>query len=317
MEVLAQWERELVSGFVINQFRGDASLLDPALEITRRHTGREVLGVVPHIQELGLPDEDSVSFKSGWRAAKAQGGDGVEIAVLDLPHISNFTDFEPFIQEPDVRLKLVRRAEDLGQPAAVILPGSKSVANDMAFVQRSGLGAGIRALAQEGKSEIVGVCGGYQMLGRTIRDPHGLESAIQEMSGLGLLPMHTDLDTDKTLTRRQGVHSASGLPVQGYEIHHGRSRAEGGRPVLRLGQGDDRGLETEGMSPPVWGAYLHGLFDADEFRRWFIDRLRVRQGLSPLGAVQVRYDLEPALDRLADVVREHLDVDRVKRELGL
>jgi cobyric acid synthase CobQ len=317
MEVLAQWERELVSGFVINQFRGDASLLDPALEITQRHTGREILGVVPHIQELGLPDEDSVSFKSGWRAAKTQGGEGVEIAVLDLPHISNFTDFEPFIQEPDVRLKLVRRIEDLGQPAAVILPGSKSVANDMAFVERSGLGAGIRGLAEEGKSEIVGVCGGYQMLGRTIRDPHGLESETQEISGLGLLPMHTDLNMDKTLTLRQGVHSASGLPVQGYEIHHGRSRAEGGRPVLRLGQGDDRGLERQGRSAPVWGAYLHGLFDADEFRRWFIDRLRVRQGMSALGAVQVHYDLEPALDRLADIVREHLDVERVKREIGL
>ena len=316
MEVLAKWERELVSGFVINQFRGDASLLDPALEITLRHTGREVLGVVPYIQNLGLPDEDSVSFKAGWRVNTGH-KKGVEIALIDLPHISNFTDFEPFVQEPDVRLTLVRKMEDLDEPAAVILPGSKSVVNDLTFLQQSGLGTKIRELAEGGKSEVVGVCGGYQMLGWTISDPHGLESETAEMSGLGLLPMHTVMEKDKTLTLRQGMHCASGLPVQGYEIHHGRSRAEGGRPVLRLGLGDDRGVEAENGSSPIWGAYLHGLFDADEFRRWFIDRLRQNTGLQPLGAVQVRYDLEPALDRLADIVREHLDVQRIKRELGL
>ena len=317
MEVLAQWERELISGFVINQFRGDASLLDSAFEITHRHTGREVLGVVPHVQNLGLPDEDSVSFKSGWRGVNCGNAYGVQIALIDLPHISNFTDFEPFLQEPDVDLKLVRRVEDLGEPAAVILPGSKSVVNDLTFLEHSGLGAKIRRLSQQGKAEIVGVCGGYQMLGRGISDPHGLESQTPEMSGLGLLPMHTVMDKDKTLTLRQGVHCASGLPVQGYEIHHGRSRAEGGRAVLRLGLGDDRGLEMENGSAPIWGAYLHGLFDADEFRRWFIDRLRQSTGRQPLGAVQVCYDLEPALDRLADIVRQHLDVARVKREIGL
>ncbi len=317
MEVLAQWERELVSGFVINQFRGDASLLDPALAITLGHTGREVMGVIPYIRDLGLPDEDSVSFKSGWRAVNSQHKEGVEIALIDLPHISNFTDFEPFLQEPDVRLRLVRRPEDLNEPAAVILPGSKSVASDLAFLEANGLGAGIRNLAEQEKSEVVGVCGGYQMLGQTIADPYGLESDTREMEGLGLLPMRTVMEPDKTLTLRQGIHRASGLPVQGYEIHHGRSRADGGRPVLRLDVGHDRGVEAENGSASIWGAYLHGLFDADEFRRWFIDRLRVKQGLQPLGAVQVRYDLEPALDRLADVVREHLDVDRMKKELGL
>ena len=317
MEVLAQWERELISGFVINQFRGDASLLDSAFEITHRHTGREVLGVVPHVQNLGLPDEDSVSFKAGWRGVNCENAHGVQIALIDLPHISNFTDFEPFLQEPDVDVKLVRRVEDLGEPAAVILPGSKSVINDLTFLEHSGLGDKIRRLSQQGKAEIVGVCGGYQMLGRRISDPYGLESQTPEMSGLGLLPMHTVMEKDKTLTLRQGVHCASGLPVQGYEIHHGRSRAEGGRAVLRLGLGDDRGLETENGSAPIWGAYLHGLFDADEFRRWFIDRLRQSTGRQPLGAVQVCYDLEPALDRLADIVRQHLDVDRVKREIGL
>jgi cobyric acid synthase CobQ/L-threonine-O-3-phosphate decarboxylase len=317
MEVLAQWERELVTGFVINQFRGDASLLDPALAITLGHTGREVMGVIPHIRDLGLPDEDSVSFKSGWRAVNSHHKEGVEIALIDLPHISNFTDFEPFLQEPDVRLRLVRRPEDLDEPAAVILPGSKSVASDLAFLETNGLGAGIRNLADREDTEIVGVCGGYQMLGQIIADPHGLESDTLEMAGLGLLPMRTVMEPDKTLTLRQGIHCASGLPVQGYEIHHGRSRTDGGRPVLRLGLGDDRGVEAENGKASIWGAYLHGLFDADEFRRWFIDRLRVKQGLQPLGAVQVRYDLEPALDRLADVVREHLDVERIKKELGL
>jgi adenosylcobyric acid synthase len=137
------------------------------------------------------------------------------------------------------------------------------------------------------------------------------------MQGLGLLPMHTVMEEDKTLTLRQGVHCASGLPVHGYEIHHGRSQADGGQPVLRLGHGNDRGLELTNGHALVWGAYLHGLFDADEFRRWFIDRLRQRLGLPPLGTIQVSYDLEPALDRLADIVRENLDVKRLKQELGL
>ncbi len=315
MEVLEEWERALVAGFVVNRFRGDPSLLGPAHDYVLRHTGRPVLGVVPYLGKLNLPQEDSVEFKSGALDAPGPRGEAVEIAVVDLPHISNFTDFDAFRVEPDVRLRIVRSAADLGQPDAVIVPGSKNVLGDLAYLRRSGLADRLAALARGGKAEIVGLCGGYQMLGRQIADPHHLESSQGAAEGLGLLPVATVLAQEKTLVRSQAVHRPSGLPVVGYEIHHGQTDAGGLEPLL-VGTGETPcGVGTgDGL---VWGTYLHGVFDADEFRRWFIDRLRQRRGLAPVGRVLAAYDLEPALDRLAAVVRESLDVQRVYKLMGL
>ena len=392
MEVLEPWERAMVAGWVVNRFRGDASLLRDALDYTLGHTGRPVLGVVPYLPALGLPQEDSVEFKSGLIDDTRDGKQCVEIAVIDLPHISNFTDFDALAGESDARVRIVRKLQDLGQPDAVILPGSKNTLADLAYLKRSGLAAKILEMAAADSAEIVGICGGFQMLGRCVHDPQCVESVTGRDEGLGLLAVETVLAAEKTLVRSRAKHTPSGLEVFGYEIHHGLTNACGtGIPVVCdadilsacdagvppacgeaiLASPDDTGHSStqgnskdadkmsaahEGETPAshmakmamlqkdmgrmpmlqplfvredgqavglgaasgrVWGTYLHGVFDADEFRRWFIDRLRVRRGLAPLGKVSARYDIEPALDRLADAVRKSLNMKEIYCLLGL
>jgi len=317
MEVLAEWERRLVAGFVINKFRGDVRLLDSALDYIKRRTGRAVYGVVPHIERLGLPEEDSVGFKSGGYDVGPPQGEHVEIALIDLPHISNFTDIDPFLAEPDVYLKVVRRADELGRPDAVIIPGSKNTMGDVAFLERDGLGERIRDLAAAGATEVVGLCAGFQILGERIDDPYGLESSSRDsVAGLGLLRVTNVLEKEKTLKRVEAEHLPSGLRVQGYEIHHGQLAAKGdGRADLTGADGRVIGLCGNGGR--VWGTYLHGIFDNDLFRRWFIDSLRTRKGLAPVGRVLAAYDLDAALDRLAGIVRESLDIEAVYRLMRL
>ncbi|NQT85626.1 threonine-phosphate decarboxylase, partial [bacterium] len=159
------------------------------------------------------------------------------------------------------------------------------------------------------------ICGGFQMLGSSIADPHHLESLADRADGLGLLPLTTVLASEKTLVRVEATHLPSSLPVCGYEIHHGQTDGGDLAPLFRRADGQTCGVAT--LDDRVWGAYLHGVFDADPFRRWFIDRLRVRRGLEPLGSVQATYDLEPAFERLADVVRASLDMGEVYRLMGL
>ncbi|MBI4962774.1 MAG: cobyric acid synthase [Desulfomonile tiedjei] len=316
MEVLAEWERRLVAGFLVNRFRGRADILSDALDYTERHTGRPVIGVVPFLQNLGLPEEDSVTFKSGFFDDHRPQGDHVEIAVIDLPHISNFTDFDAFRTEPDVRLRVVRSSEDLDRPDAIILPGSKNVPGDLAHLRENGLADKISSLGRSGRTEIVGVCGGFQMIGQSIADPHKIESDGQTIEGLGLLKLSTVMAIEKTLTRVRAVHLESGQQVTGYEIHHGQTRSDETRPMIRRDDG-----QIEGVGSPdggrCWGTYLHGIFDADGFRRWFIDRLRVRKGLPALGKIAGRYNLEPAIDRLADAVRCNIKMDFIYKQLGL
>ena len=315
MEVMAAWERKLMAGFVINRFRGDKSLLDDAVRYTERYTGRPTFGVVPYLRDLGLPEEDSVTFKSGPQEGARPAGDSVEIALIDLPHISNFTDFDSLRLEPDVHLRIVRHARDIGTPDAVILPGSKNVIGDLDYLLQSGLGDRITALTRAGKTEIIGICGGFQILGTEIADPHGIESKGKTLCGLGLLPVTTVLAAGKTLEFVKARHIDSGLAVTGYEIHHGQT--DGGSLPAAVVREDGGIAGVKGENGLIWGTYLHGIFDADEFRRFFIDGLRIRRGLSPLGTVQAVYDLEPAFDRLADVVRGSLDIEKIYRLMGL
>jgi len=315
MEVLAEWERALVAGFIVNRFRGKEELLHDALEYTRRHTGRPVLGVVPYFQDLGLPEEDSVSFKCCTCDNTVPEGDCVEIAVIDTPHISNFTDFDAFRVEPDVQLKIVRTPSDLNRPDAVILPGSKNVIGDLEYLRSKGLDSNIRDLMADHGTELVGLCGGFQMLGADIADPHGLESDHKSIPGLGFLNVTTVLALEKTLSRVTSTHLESGFTVQGYEIHHGKSGPSNAKPLLRQSDGTMDGVRSP--DGRVWGTYMHGIFDSDEFRRWFIDRLRTRRGLSPKEKVCARYDIEPALDRLADSVRHSIRMDQIYRIIGL
>lgn len=318
MELLPESERALVGGYVLNRFRGDPTLLDPALRFMRELTGKPVLGVVPNISDLGLPEEDSVSFKAGGFGA-GQAGRDLDIAVLDLPHISNFTDFDALAAEPDAGLRVVRRAGDLGRPDAVLLPGSKNTLADLASLRKTGLDQALLALAGT-PCEIVGICAGLQMLGETLLDPLGLESGLGAVPGLGFLSLETELLPEKTLLQSTATHLPSGLGLTGYEIHHGVTRARSGSaPVLAV-RPDGQGVAW-GQAGRVWGTYLHGVFDAGEFRRWWLNGLRDKKGLPPLPAsgpgVGLDGALESALDRLAATVRSSLDMGAVYALLGL
>ena len=326
MELLDPAERDLVAGFVLNRFRGDASLLDPALEFTTRRTGKPFFGVVPHIADLGLPEEDSVSFKNAPNAGTPTGTAGqtpadahsLDVALIDLPHIANFTDCDALRLEPDARLRVVRRAGDLGAPDVVIIPGSKNTAGDTAFLHKYGLGAAIARLAHTGRCEVVGICGGFQMLGMTVSDPDAVETDRCIAQGLGLLPVATTMGADKVLTRVAGRHEPSGQVVHGYEIHHGVTElVPSPIPAAVAVTGPDGAPLGHGRADlPVWGTYMHGIFDADAFRRHFLDTVRKRKGLAPLGTVTL-FDLDPALDRLAEVTRAHLDIRTLYKLLGL
>lgn len=316
MEVFTEAERNLVAGFLVNRFRGHKTLLTDAHRYLEKYTGRKVLGVVPYLHDLGLPDEDSVSFKEGRETGRIPREDHVVVAVVDLPHISNFTDFDALAGEPDVWVKVVRRAKDLGAPDAVILPGSKNVMEDLGYLKKTGLDQKISALAAGKKTQIVGICGGFQMLGREIADPGGLESAPgSKARALGLLPVVTHLFPDKTLKRCNAKHVPSGLTLCGYEIHHGLTGGGNLTPAVQTGDGETIGLAAQ--DGHIWGTYLHGLFDADAFRRWFVDRLRLQRGLPACGKIRALYDLEPAFDRLAAAVRENVDMKAIYKILGL
>lgn len=316
METFEPWEHELVAGFIVNKFRGDVTQLESAFDYTKRHTGKPVLGVLPHIDNLGLPEEDSVAFK----CREALLGDrdeqrDVTIGIIDLPHISNFTDFDPLRLEPDITLRIVRDYHQLDKLDAVIIPGSKNVPADMAFLRDSQIAGGLIELARRSAVEIVGICGGFQMLGKAIADPHRVESGGGECRGLELLDICTILGPDKILQRTKAIHAMSGHEVNGYEIHHGRTTMKAGTVLFTSRKNDSVGIGTSDHR--VWGTYLHGVFDCDKFRRWFVDRLRSKKGILPLGKVVSCYDIEPALDRLADIFREAVDVKNLYRLMGL
>ncbi|SDZ92981.1 L-threonine O-3-phosphate decarboxylase /adenosylcobyric acid synthase (glutamine-hydrolysing) [Desulfuromusa kysingii] len=316
MELLNEWERKLVSGFIINRFRGDKNLLGDALDLTSLHTGKPFFGTVPFLADLGLPEEDSVDFKDGRFDTEKKAGEVLDIALIDLPHISNFTDVDALRAETDVHLRRVRHVDELGQPDVVILPGTKNVMSDLDYLLKSGLSHAIRHLAETETTEIVGICGGYQLLGGKITDPHAIESAGGDGQGLGLLAMETTLQPDKTTTHCQAIHLPSGKPLHGYEIHHGTSNGNNLKPIIQRADGMTIGGCMDGPTH-IWGTYLHGIFDADGFRHWFLDRVRQRKGWQVIGARRASYDLEPALDRLADHVRASVDMDKIYQVLGL
>ena len=322
LEVMAEWERQRVQGLLVNRFRGDASLLGPAHDYVRDYTGAEVIGVVPHISNLGLPDEDRLSLER--RAASRPAADAVsgvsdggesaplEIAVIALPHIANSDDLDPFEGEPDIQLRFVTHLHELGNPAAIVLPGSKNVIGDGQWLSDRGLADAIVQFARTGGA-VVGLCAGFQLLGTRICDPDHIESSVAVCDGLGLLGHDTILERGKVTRLTRGQHQPSGMTVTGYEIHHGRSESPDDAPIVVSDDGRHLGYQRG----RVWGSYLHGIFDSDELRRWWIDELRTMAGRQPLGRVQVQYDLDGALDRLAAVFRESVDLERVYRLLGL
>ena len=303
-ELLCDWEREHLAGYLINKFRGDASLLKEALDVTEERTGRPVLGTIPWIYDLGLPEEDAV------RPKKSCGETDLDIVIVGLNHLSNYTDFDAFDVEPDVSLRLIRKAEDFGQPDCVIIPGSKTTVNDLDFIKNSGLAKAIKDFAESGGATL-GICGGFQMLGEQINDPNKLESEHSRFEGLSLLAIETAISPKKTLNRAQVKFKGKSYNLSGYEIHHGKTNIRHGEIIM------ERDREVLGVqSGNVWGTYLHGIFDNDQFRREFLDELRIAKGLRPITKV-TSYDLEPAFEKLASEVRSNIDLDFIYRKMKI
>ena len=315
METMQPWERDLIAGFIVNRFRGDESLLGPALEYTLNYTSKPVLGVVPYITEVSIPEEDSVQFKAGGFKNNISTSDAVDIVVIDLGHISNFTDFDPFAIEPDVNLRVARKPQDIGTPDALIVPGSKNVIADLLRLKNNGMAEAIKTAASNGKTEVVGICAGFQMLGKTIKDPHAIESDKGQIDGIGLLDVTTVMAMEKTLQLATATHLGSGLTTKGYEIHHGQTELGNSKVLIKRSDGEIIGVQS--TAGEIWGTYLHGIFDDDKFRRWFIDKLRVSKGLNAMDKICAVYDLEVAFDHLADVFRDTMDMKRIYELLGL
>lgn len=314
MVLLEPAERALIKAFVINKFRGDVSLLGDGLTMLQaRAFNTPTLGVVPYLPHIGVAAEDSVALDEVQRGDSAP----VDIAVIRLPRISNFDDFDPLRAETGVQVRFVERLAELGQPAAIILPGSKMTLDDLAWLHDSGLAAEITARAEAGVT-VVGICGGYQILGETLLDPDGSEAAPgTRAAGLGLLPVQTTFAGDKRTVQVQATLQAGsgplaalhGQPIRGYEIHMGRSQpTRSDAPALCIIAGPEGGhadgvLAAEGR---CWGTYLHGIFDNDALRHAWLHSL----GWQSDGQL---FDRQQAYNRLADHVEAHLDMALLQR----
>jgi adenosylcobyric acid synthase len=328
--LLASEERELVRGTVLNKFRGDVSILRPGLSTLEKLTGVPVLGVVPYFDNIYVPEEDSPAGQNTRLSADAL----IDVAVIALPHIANFDDFDPLAREQGVGLRYVRSQGELGAPDLVIVPGTKTTVSDLAYLRGTGMAAELTDLAAGG-TPVIGICGGYQMIGRWILDPEHVEADRDEVPGLGLLPVVTRFEGDKQTSRVSGRVTANhgllagseGLPIEGYEIHMGATAVEAerhsagavGRP-FHLSRG--RGAATQhgdgviSLDGWIMGTYVHGLFHNAELRRNMLRRIAARKGVSlPLPAEAFSQSSE--YDKLAHLVRTSLDMNAVYRMMGL
>ncbi len=289
-------DNALISGFLINKFRGDPSLFDDGYQLIADRTGWRGFGVVPYFDGASkLPAEDALDLPKG-------GGSGdYKIAVLVLSRIANFDDIDPLAQEPGVSLTMVRAGEVIpADTDLIIIPGSKSTLGDLAFSRAQGWDIDIASHLRRG-GKVLGICGGYQMLGTLVRDPQGIEGPVGETPGFGHLAIETEMTPDKRLTRTAAIHHATGLAMQGYEIHIGRSEGpDRQRPFAMVDDSPEGAMSADGR---VMGSYLHGMFSNDTFRAGFLRHIGGQSS-------KLRYEagVEATLDRLAAHLEKHVDV---------
>lgn len=310
-------EQALVRGLVVNKFRGDPDLFTDGVRILEERGGVPVVGVIPYLHNLGIPEEDAVAIENLSQPASSSqpASEMTDIAIIALPRIANFDDFDPLAAEPGVRVRYVSSRQALGQPQAVILPGSKSTMADLAWLRAQGLAEAVQELAAEGTA-VVGICGGYQMLGRIICDPDHTESAIDVVPGLGLLPAETIFEGEKATHRVQArlldgpgwLASLAGQTVRGYEIHMGRT--QGDHPWLAITErSGSQAHVRDGMVSDdgrIWGCYLHGLFQGQALRRAWLVSLGWN---GERGQDQLSGGYEAGFERLADAVEAALDME--------
>ncbi|GAA4892585.1 cobyric acid synthase [Actinomycetospora straminea] len=311
LAVLEPADQALVAGWVVNKFRGDPALLAPGLDQLRALTGRPTLGVLPWSPELWLDAEDSLGHVADGvvgRPAPPRGRDWLRVAVVRLPRVSNGTDVDALSSEPGVAVRWVTEPSRLADADLVVLPGSKTTVADLAWLRSTGLADAVAAHAAAGHP-VLGVCGGYQMLGRRIHDPHGVEAAPGTVAGLGLLDVEVTFDVAKHLGTPTGT--ALGEPVAFYEIHHGRELRSDATPLVTLADGTPEGVDAG----HVLGTHAHGLLENDALRRRLLARAAAAAGRDFTAAPDTSYAAVRAaqLDLLGDLVEQHLDTDALAR----
>ena len=326
MELLTESERDLVKGFIINKFRGDLDLLKPGLTFLKRKTGVKVIGVIPFLKDISIPDEDSISLEKKRSNIDRK---GLDVAVVKLPHISNFTDFDPLEKENGVALRYVETAVELGNPDLLIIPGSKNTIDDLQYLKNSGYLKDIMKLKKDGCT-ILGICGGFQMLGKTLKDPHGVESSLKSINGLGLLDMGTQFERRKATFQVEAEEvnnnedtKSSGL-LRGYEIHMGKAKFNTEKSLFRIKKRSgkkcsfyDGAISRDGK---ILGTYIHGIFDNDRFRRNFLNSINKKRRLPcPEVAGDFEYDSfkEEQYNKLADLISRSLNMEYIFNLLGI
>ena len=314
LHLLEPEEHNRIIGVIINKFRGDIRLLEPGLKWFEEYTGKRVLGVIPYMPHLNIDAEDSVILNQYTSALNHE--KEIDIAVIQYPKISNFTDIDPFFHEPDCHVRFITRVDQLKQPDIVILPGSKNTLEDLKFLKDSGIAKRLLELHEKNQSHIIGICGGYQMLGSDIHDPDAIESLHQWMDGLHLLPISTTMTKEKTTVLSEGelVFNHQSFFVKGYEIHMGETKvSERLTPLIQLSNRVD-GCKTS--EDRVIGTYFHGIFHNDSFRKSYLNHIRKEKGLPPIEERILFHQLrEEAFDRLAEHVRQHVDMTIIQEEM--
>ena len=334
-----------IKGFIINKFRGDPAILKPGLDMIHGKTGKPVIGVLPYIFGIGLPEEDGLALQKVSRSGpQVSDFEAIKVVVLRLKYMSNFTDFDPLQIEPDVELVYSANPADLEHADLVVIPGSKNTVKDLLWMKEQGLDATIK-LAYEKGVQIIGLCGGYQMLGKKIFDPYAVESCNKTVDGLGLLNIETTFKKKKTTCQVEAelidsswlmayakkdislkkLSAINNELLKGYEIHMGESEGDiGVFEIKRLSSGAERQtLKAERIldgskKENCMGTYIHGIFENDLFRRNVLNMIRKRKGLTPLNDICSYNGIkETALNTLAGIVRGHIDMEFIERLAGL
>jgi len=322
LDLLTESEQKRVCGFIINKFRGDIDLLKPGLTQFEEMTGKPILGVIPFDAELFVDEEDAIPHHSSPHVSSGPGV--VDVAIVQLPHIANFTDFSPLVSDPGVAFRYVRSPVQAGHPDLLILPGTKNTIGDMKFMTEMGWDRYAHSYHEKG-GLILGVCGGFQMMGTRLSDPDHIESSIEEIKGLGFIQATTIMEHEKITRRRIRSTISSSIfkaeiEVDGYEIHSGRTQFQKEYPLLfQPSNGDcpySLGLCNEDGT--VIGTYLHGFLDNDPIREGFLKYVRKRKDLpQPKETFNYQEFRSRQLDRLADLVTQSIDMNEVKRIIGL
>jgi adenosylcobyric acid synthase len=312
-------ERALVRGFFVNKFRGDLSLFKDGVDILEQKGEIPVLGVIPYLKDLNLPDEDAVSVEAASRAPALAPASKIDIAILALPRIANFDDFDPLKAGLGVCVRYVAAVHELGHPNAIIIPGTKSTIADLEWLRQSGLAEAVMHFAQQG-GVVVGICGGYQMLGESIYDLHHIESNVDTVSGLGLLPITTQfLKKKATYQARAYIHYKDGWMsrlnhsvVNGYEIHNGETQTHSSWLEIAYRSGEQVKVADGSVSSngKIWGCYLHGIFANDAFRHVWLESLGWKNGQRTTSQAEL---FDQSLDALADAVEGALNMELLEK----